>query len=423
MAGGGFFLLSGYAGTGKTFLMNRVLKYIESEPMGNAALTAPTHKALKVLRDLSEGTDLYTTHAFLGMKQDIDRNGNIVFVRDKYAPCPAEDYQIAIVDEASMVADEIFDELEDLSHNMKIIFVGDSLQIPPVNCDNSLPFERSVQQDLNFKTANLDQIVRQAADNPIIATSMAVREKIGARNPGLSYQSNTNGLLGVSYAQYDPSNGLSEAILNKFASDHFEVNPDYVKIIAWTNAEVNRYNKIVRAKLFGENLPKVIPGDKLIANAPIREGKQTLVQNNEDMEVLSVQVATDAAGPGLNLKVYKAKVSVYGLNPRECIIQLLHEESEKEFKQLLDMLKSKALLEKKGSYAAKSAWMDFYKFKERYADVKYAYAITAHKSQGSTYDHAIVMMYDLMRNRKIIERNRILYTSVTRPKYTLKIIH
>jgi ATP-dependent exoDNAse (exonuclease V) alpha subunit len=428
MGGGGFFLLSGYAGTGKTFLMKRVMNFIEESSMKSVALTAPTHKALRVLRDMTESDNLYTTHSYLGMKQDIDRDGNIVFKKDPYADCPANEYQITIVDEASMVADEIFDELLDLSSHMKIIFVGDSLQIPPVNCPNSLPFERQIQTEMNFQTAELDKIVRQAEGNPIIQTSMGIREQIKRPIPRLSYESNTDGLIGVRYTPYDAKTPLHEGILDKFTSQQFEESPDYMKVIAWTNRSVNKFNKIIRDHIFakdGVTLPSIIPGDKLVANAPINEGRNTLVQNNEDMEVLSAEVKDDQVNAELTLKVYKAKVHVfgYGKGSRECTINILHEDSTKEFKKILDMLRAKAKLQPRGTALARSAWIDFYKFKERYADVKYAYAITAHKAQGSTYDHAVVILSDLMNNNNIVERNRILYTSVTRPKYTLEIIH
>ena len=155
MDGGGFHVLSGFAGTGKTFLMGRVLEHINHNSQKRVALTAPTHKAIKVLASFAETDDLFTTHAYLGMIQKIDNDGNQVFKPGNGYNVPCHNFQITIVDEASMVADEIFDELEDLVlGGHKVIFVGDSLQIPPVNQKNSLPFEVPVQRELNFSTSN-----------------------------------------------------------------------------------------------------------------------------------------------------------------------------------------------------------------------------------------------------------------------------
>ena len=428
MGGGGFYLLSGYAGTGKTYLMGRVLQYIKGAVRMPVALTCPTHKALKILKDHTQADDLYTCHSYLGMREDIDHNGNQIFVKNKnsYKPAPCEGYKITIVDEASMLDDVLFDEFEDMvvvGH--KVIFVGDSLQIPPVNQANSLPFEVSVHRDLSFKVSTLNTIVRQAKDNPIIGTSMAIREHINRPVPELSYQSDTSGLLGVRYAAKEEISSLMGEILDMFASDHFKDNPDYVKIIAWTNATVDKYNRIVRAHLFGENIPKIIVGDKMTADARYLEGNNVLIKNNEDLEVVKAEIATDNVGPDLNLQVYKCVVKVFGLDgeSEEVAVKILHEDAEKDFKAILNVFRNKALAEKKGTYHHKEAWRNFYKFKDRYLRAKYSYAITCHKSQGSSYDHAVVMMYDIIRNPKTVERNRILYTACTRPRYTLKILH
>ena len=407
--------------------MGRVLDYINNEMSRRVALTAPTHKAVKVLRAHTGSDDMYTTHAYVGMKEEIDRNGNKIYVRDWHRPrTPCEEYQITIVDEASMVVDEVFDELESLVWGgQHVIFVGDKLQIPPVNCENSLPFEKEVQKELGFQISTLDKIVRQAQNNPIIHESMLIRKAVFSPVPGLSYESNVKGLQGVSYAKYDRSLGFMDDVLKQFSSDHFKANPDYVKIIAWTNREVDRYNKLVRAHLFGENLPKILEQDKLVANAPYTVDKKILVRNNEDMEVLSARVISDQVATDTFLNVYETKVSIIGMGDKRSIeiIRILHESSERDFKDMLKLKRAAALLEAKGSYEAKNKWMDFYKLKDRYADVKYSYAITAHKSQGSTYDHAVVMAYDILKNSRVQERNRILYTSTTRPKYTLKIVY
>jgi exodeoxyribonuclease-5 len=68
------------------------------------------------------------------------------------------------------------------------------------------------------------------------------------------------------------------------------------------------------------------------------------------------------------------------------------------------------------------AWQDFYKFKENFADVSYAYAITAHKSQGSTYRYVFAIESDMDANSKIEEMNRIKYTAFTRPSHRLFIV-
>ena len=71
---------------------------------------------------------------------------------------------------------------------------------------------------------------------------------------------------------------------------------------------------------------------------------------------------------------------------------------------------------------ATNKWKQFYLRKNAYANVKYNYAITAHKAQGSTYKYVFLINSDINKNRKVIERNRIKYTACTRPSDKLFIV-
>lgn len=427
LSGGGLFLLTGQAGSGKTYLTSRIIDYILNECYGaRVAVTAPTHKAIGVLRSfVGSDDDTYTTHAFLGMREDIDRDGKQVFLPSTGYSIPADKYNIVIVDEASMVPDVIFDELEKLvnTRRYKVIFVGDAKQIPPVNYPDSLPFSVQVQRDLAFTVAELREIVRQAKGNPIIETASEIREAVFSPILPLSYQNKVKGLIGVSYIKYGELADNLAGIYDLYDSEEFKNSGDYVKIVAWTNEQVVKYNKLIRKHLFGD-VPHIVPGDKLVSDAPLKEKKQVLVQNNMDMEVLAVDIRTqEMAGEGLDY--YRAHVRVDRPSGRsdEVIIKILHEESEKLFLSLLSAQAAIASKYPKGSFQARSAWMDYYEAKETFHAVKHSYAITCHKAQGSTYDHAIVDMKNIMLNHNIEERNRILYTACTRPKHSLKIIY
>ena len=79
--------------------------------------------------------------------------------------------------------------------------------------------------------------------------------------------------------------------------------------------------------------------------------------------------------------------------------------------------------EKRGSYKAAKRWKDFYAFKEFFADVSYAYALTVHKSQGSTFSNVFVVDPDIDQNKKVIEKNRIKYVAYSRPSSKLFILN
>lgn len=425
MAGGGFFLLQGPAGSGKSFMMNEMLNYVRSTSQQRAALAATTHKAAKVLSGFTNGAEVFTAHSLLGLREFIDYHGNLVFRPGPKYLEKTDRYHVIFCDEASMLDDAVFAGFEDLVVNKKIVFVGDSYQIPPVNHPNALPFDKETQADLGFTIARLTKIVRQVEGSPIIQAATEIRNHIYRPVLPFNYESNVSGLLAVRYEQNNPSNKLTDDVLDMFSSEHFRTNPDYCKVLAWRNRTVDNYNKQIRHRLFGEKIPKLMVGEKLIANAPFMEGQQQLVNNNEDMEILSLTVEDDQVGSDDFLTVYKAHVKIFGIKGqvREVVVPIIHETSERDYRKYLSLLKTVAAKEAKGTYAHKSKWMDYYKFKERYLDTKYSYCVTAHKSQGSTYDHCVVCLWDIMYNSKIEERNRIIYTAITRPKYTLKIIH
>jgi len=120
------------------------------------------------------------------------------------------------------------------------------------------------------------------------------------------------------------------------------------------------------------------------------------------------------------LKYYEARVSYLNDDEKKVhyYIDILHEDSESYFNVLAGKLK-KIAIEKRGK---EKSWIKYYEFIRRFADVSYAYAITAHKSQGSTYNTAFVLEDDIDVNTNIVERNRIKYTAYTRSSKKLYVL-
>lgn len=425
MAGGSIHLLQGVAGTGKTFLLVDVAEHFKLS--GKVIITAPTNKALKVLKAFLGPNHLYyTTHSALGLKEFITEDGLLSFKKDPMAGCPADNFTHIIVDEASMIDDVIFYELVKLSEQgKKILFVGDPLQIPPVNHENSLPFDKETRIELGIKVNTLETIVRQAKESPIITVASDIRENIH-RHIQISQRQTLPGKFGgVFYIKKaDQDSFFEEKILPLYKSERYDEDIDYVKCIAWTNRTVNKFNAMIRQYLFGENLPKIMVGDKLIMDAPVFEGRKILNSTNEEAEVLSVEIAQEVLSEEYTLKYYKAQVRVYnGGIFNQYMLRIMHEDSEKTFDKLCQLQTSLAKSFKKGSFEAKSSWIDLYTFKQFYHSVKYSYCITAHKSQGSTYENVVVLACDILQNRNTYEANRIFYTACTRASKNLYIIY
>jgi len=190
------FCIKGYAGTGKTHLVRRVIEYITTAyPNRKIAITAPTNKAVHVLHKNSPfGNNIpifeaygkpttklvYSTiHKLLGLKEQISANGAQNFVTGEDVDITK--YSYLIVDEVSMLNDDLFEKLMKFKHKVKFIFMGDPAQIPPIGKEHCIPFTENCPYDL--KKVVLSEIMRQKKGNPLVAASMGLRKNLTAVNP------------------------------------------------------------------------------------------------------------------------------------------------------------------------------------------------------------------------------------------------
>jgi len=431
------FLLKGYAGTGKTFTISRVMEWaLRFKRTWNIAVTAPTNKAVKVLLEASDfqhsGLKYSTIHSLLGLKEQIDAYGKQNFVPDKkYAPA-IEKYQVLIVDEVSMLNDELFMMLlEYANRGLKIIFMGDPAQIPPVGKPDCIPFCEKGQKKYGIQIAELTEIVRQAADNPIIATTMRIRNALARPTtfPTLSHSLNKDGtgVIMLQKGNSEHSEFVEEYLDRYFNSDNFKANSDFMKVICWTNKVVNKMNSWIRAKVYGpeEARARIVIGEKLIVNKPILDEEVIVWTTNDEFEVVDYKEKYEDVNSGqFSIKYYAAEVrgrSSEGLS-KASIIKIVHEDSLSTYKDIVDALYENAKEQRQGSWKASLAWKDYYDFQTNFADVNYNYAITAHKAQGSTYQNVLVLCQDIDSNRDVIERNRIKYTACSRPSHRLVLV-
>lgn len=417
-------LLSGAAGTGKTYTLSEITQYAEQKRM-RVIITGPTHKSVHVLKRTVQNNyhgveaPFCTIHSALGMREYIETDGSISFKSDPKLGYPAEGFDLIIVDEASMLDDRIFEELVNLSEKgKKILFVGDPYQIPPVAHKYSQPFLPEAQEKYGIGVSVLNEIIRQVQGSPIVSYATIIRADIGKRFQIFDSQE-VKSELGQLFIFKKANSRLLE-VLPLFKTKEYQENIDYVKVIAWRNATVDNYNKMIREYIFGENLPKIMVGDRLVMDAPMQQDRKIMISTNEEVEVTSVYIETEVLSDDYSLKYYRARVRVFNKELfNEYILRIIHEDSEATFEKILEMQRNLAKSYVPGSWQAKSAWTDFYEFYNSYARVKYSYCITGHKSQSSTYHTAYVLAWDIMANWTVLERNKILYTSCTRPSHSL----
>ncbi len=415
-------LLEGAAGTGKTFTVTEFIKFVnDRNAFTSVAMVAPTWKAVKVIKEmcpplLRDGITFTSLHSLLGMEHRITKDGKEEFVRNSKKPSKLPLYDLVIVDEASMVADQLFKEMESQNfRGVKILFVGDSNQINPVNHSHSIPMlekERETYKILHFQ---LTKIVRQAEGNPIIGVSRSILDKSFSMSIG---EKNMVDSTGVVMLNRGDANTLGKLFTHYFCSEEFDKNANHCKILAWRNATVDHYNKIIRKMKYG-TAGKIVLNEKLIVDKPIKDEMGLVLFNtNEDLVVLDVEVKEKTLY-GEKYKIYSA--NVIGDEDKAHVIHILHERSEKTYMKKQEELAHAAKNETNISTRV-SKWKTFFAFTENFAQVNYNYGITTHCSQGSTYTNCFVDFSDIGLNRKEEERNRILYTAFTRSREMLYIL-
>lgn len=190
------FILRGYAGTGKTFLMKGVVDYL-SAVNRSVHLMAPTGRAAKVLSTRTSRS-ASTIHAHLYSPRDRDDpdDEDFTLVSDLTSNTDELD-AVYVVDEASMVSDretqnpllqfgsgrllaDLLHFLEDApcAHRRHILFVGDAAQLPPVGMTVSpalSPMHLEEEFGLKPSEHTLTDIVRQKQDSGILALATALR--------------------------------------------------------------------------------------------------------------------------------------------------------------------------------------------------------------------------------------------------------
>lgn len=401
------FLLEGQAGTGKTTCINWLLSITGV----NAVLTAPTNKATKVLKDTnrihgSGSVECKTIYSLLGLRVAKDSE----FVRvEPVGESDAMLYELVVVDEGSMVNDALFGFADDASwEGVKFLFMGDPLQLPPVSEDSSKAMQL-------LGKATLTKVERH--DNQILTLATHLR-KCMQEGEKLAFKTDHNGegegVYCVNYKKF-------LRLLQKAAtSETYLNNPKELRCIAWRNSQVGDYNAVIRRDVYGEqaDTSKFLVDERVIAAHPIIDilggDSDLLMTTDEEATVQSVEIIQHPKFE--DLKCYHLRLEPDFQSADAVDAFVIHEDSEKAYGKMLGNL-SESARNKSGS------WGSFWAAKnELFMDIRPCHAITAHRSQGSTYQTVFVDVEDIMSNRNKEEALRCLYVACTRASKTLVLL-
>lgn len=415
-----FIALSGFAGVGKTFVTTKLIEHFVKKLDYKVLLTTPTHKSLEVakymlnLQGLSIPTR--TLHSYLDIRLVIDfLKGTKVFKRDKIDGQfdYEKDLDILIVDESSMVSNELLEFIVENLEQSKlksVLFIGDPYQLPPVdegqNGVESLP-----------KKYFLKEVVRQAKDSYIKMIAIRLKDCIKDKKyiPIMEIFDTTK------YPQ------LKIFYETKDMYDDFCLESEWFKnnkiVLSYTNSEVDAFNRVLRNRYWAQQ--NIFPKDALIVGDIIifNETYQDDFRNSEIVTLAKVEkkqnnaIEVDVDGEKVPLLFFDCTSSdgrtFKAVSPD-------HSSGYNAF--LLEL--SKEARNTKNNEERKKLWRRYFAIKNEYADIKYIHASTIHKSQGSTFNTVYIDLASLI-NLSHKDKDlayRLMYVAVTRAAKDIKIL-
>jgi len=452
------FLLKGYAGTGKTFMIKGLTEYFREEGR-NFMLSAPTGKASKVIQEKTQ-SEAFTIHKMIYSDNSLkeyktdeeDRTYKFYF---ELRVNENSNDTVYIVDEASMISN-IYNEMEfirfgsgfllkDLfsyinldqnDHQKKVIFIGDNAQLPPVGMNFSPALDTTYLEKnfrINTEEFELTEVVRQKKESGILKNTFNLRKSLKSKifnklNINTTYQD----IEAIEHKNFMAK--YLEVINNKIDKD--------TMVIAYTNSSVKNYNQTIR-KHFFQSIDEIHINDKImllsnssnydifLSNGDFGLVKQILSNSEYKQIILKRKNKETKVTEEIKVNLYfrdveilfKDKNNVPHLIRCKIIENLLFSEhpnlSSDENKAIyLDfVIRNKDI--KPNTKEFKDALKTDPYFNA--LKIKFGYAITCHKAQGSEWKN-IFLDCNYSHNKLSEEYFRWFYTALTRTTENLYIL-
>lgn len=384
------FVLEGYAGTGKSYLVSKVLenipKYFATQKLINqeyeemcVELTATTNKAAEALQEQVH-QPVKTIFNLLGLVVRTDYETNSKSLSVKRGTNKVYN-SIIFIDEASYADGQLISYIFSQTEKCKIIFIGDPAQL-------SMSYGTAPVFTQGWPTAKLTNVVRQAEKSPIIQLTTSFRNTV---NTGVWEAFVPDGTTVIK---------LDKSQVNWELEKEF-TRPDWhfkdSKVLAWTNKKVIAYNHLIREMV--KSTPELCVGDYATVNSFINAPNGNSYKTDETVLITDIKeriLQNDVSG-----KYYYLNNSSYGFFMPDNIKD-----------------KNKAIAKaKKENNVYTLQHID-----QNWIDLRATYASTVNKAQGSTYDKVFVDLDDISKCNSGNTIARMLYVACSRPKSKLYLI-
>lgn len=414
------FQLCGYAGTGKTSLMSAFVRTLADFNI-KCVLMAPTGRAAQVLSQYS-GHKAHTIHKVI-YRQKSALDGAFQIDRNLYSDT------FFIVDEASMISSgggesSIFGTgclLNDLltyvfaGNNCRLVFVGDSGQLPPVGSNLSPALDRGELEayGLQVYSAVLGDVVRQASESGILHNATLLRRRLENTLPG--HQVSPSFHIG-GFSDIERITGAD--LLEKLESSYDKTGILDTLVVTRSNKNANIYNNGIRSRIFWREESLTV-GDVVM----VVKNNYFYARDLENLDFIANGDIAEVVRVGRHESLYgfhfiNVDLRFGAYDNLELSVKIIRESLQSEGPSLTDK-ESKALFEAVQEDYADKPKRELYKElrQNEYFNalqIKFAYAVTCHKSQGGQWRNVFVDQGYLVDDMLDREYLRWLYTAVTR---------
>lgn len=417
------FLLTGYAGTGKTSLVSALGKAL-GELQQNTVLLAPTGRAAKVFSNYANQS-AYSIHKKIYRQQTASNEFHLNFNSHKDT--------LFLVDEASMISNtpgdgsnfgsgRLLDDLMEFIYtgdNCRLILIGDIAQLPPVMQPLSPALDKLKLESygLTVAHAELTEVVRQTADSGILHNATLIRQALTENRSTLELNSKFDDVQRINGTE------LIDEIHAAFGRSGIE----NCIIITRSNKRAILYNRGIRNQvLFKED--ELSTGDLLLVT------RNNYFWNKEypDLEFI-------ANGDIAEIIRVRKQYNIYNLRFADVTLNFLDYDCEMDTRIVLDSLYTETAAEadqlyKKLLAAVEEDFMEIGNRRERYKammkseflnalHVKFGYAITCHKAQGGQWQEVFLDQGGITGEMIDSDYLRWLYTAFTRAEKKLFLVN